>query len=453
MPDTTATIVAEATPPGRGGLAVLRLSGEKSAGILRRIFSPAGKAAPWDSPRHLTFGEFLDLDGAAVDRGLAVYFAAPASFTGEDVAECHLHCSPAVIHAVKQACMALGARPALPGEFSYRAVLNGRMGALEAEAANEMASFETALQAKTAGIAAAGGLQARLEALRERLLELSAAWEARIEFPEENYAQGKMPAREEVAAIAAEIRGMLARSNSSRPLRRGWRIAICGAPNVGKSSLFNAILQRERALVTPHPGTTRDVLEETVDIHGLPVILLDTAGIRESDDPVERLGVEKGIEAARGADGVLLLYSKASGWRAEENDLAAVLGGNLVGLVETKCDLAAGGGGLPPPGLERLSVSSLTGEGLSALMDRIAHWALGTLPGEAALLLNERQREALQRAGEGLAEAEAYLALGNTEEVALAGIGKASEAIDEALGLKSREELYDLIFSRFCIGK
>lgn len=453
MPDTTATIVAEATPPGRGGLAVLRLSGEKSAEILRRIFSPAGKTAPWESPRNLTFGEFLGQDGATVDRGLAVYFAAPASFTGEDVAECHLHCSPAVIHAVKQACMALGARPALPGEFSYRAVLNGRIGALEAEAANEMTSFETALQAKTAGIAAIGGLQACLEALRGRLLELSAAWEARIEFPEESYAQRGLPAREELAAIAAEIRGMLARSSSSRPLRRGWRIAICGAPNVGKSSLFNAILQRERALVTPHPGTTRDVLEETVDIHGLPVILLDTAGIRDSDDPVERLGVEKGVDAARGADGVLLLYSRTSGWRAEEKELAVVLGGSLVGLVETKCDLSAAWEGSPPSDLDRLSVSSLTGEGLSALIGRIAHWALGTLPGEAALLLNERQRGALQRAGEGLAEAETYLALGNTEEVALTGVGKAREAIDDALGLKSREELYDLIFSRFCIGK
>ncbi len=454
MPDITATIVAEATPPGRGGLSVVRLSGAKSLEILHQIFSPRTTAGPWNSPRQLVLGQFLDAKGLPLDVGLAVFFASPASFTGEDVVECNLHGSPAVVEAVKRACVSLGARPALPGEFSFRALLNGRAGLLEFEAANEMASFETALQARSGGIAAAGGLRSRIEAVRSKVLELAAAWEARIEFPEDIATEKGTTAQNELAAAKEDVSNLLAGSRASRPLRRGWRVAICGAPNVGKSSLFNAILQRERALVTPHPGTTRDILEETIDLQGLPVILLDTAGVRDSDDPVEKLGVERGLEAARGADGVLLLYSKESGWRREEESLAASLGDKVIALVETKCDLDSGADKAPPPSeMANFSISNLTGDGLSRLMDHVAAWALGMLPQEAPLLLNERQIAALKRAEEGFAEAESSFSSGYTEEVALAAIGDAIRAIDDLLGKRPPEELYDLIFSKFCIGK
>ncbi len=452
MPDVTATIVAEATPAGRGGLSVVRLSGDKSLEILRKLFSPRMTPAPWSSPRRLVLGEFLDSGGSVLDLGLAVYFEAPASFTGEDVVEFNLHGSPAVVLAVKRACIELGARPALPGEFSFRAVLNGRSGLIEAEAANEMASFETALQAKSGGIAAAGGLHSRAEALRQRVLELSAAWEARVEFPEDFPPCGGL-ARDELAVVRREVMELLDISHTSSPLRRGWRVALCGAVNVGKSSLFNAILQRERALVTPHPGTTRDILEETIDLRGLPLVLIDTAGVRESGDPVEKLGVERGLEAARSADGVLLLYSKETGWRREEESLAASLAGKVIGLVETKSDLARGASEAPQLGLTRFSLSNVTGEGFPPLMSHLADWALASLPGEAPVLLNERQRAALERASECLAGADGSLASGHTEEVALAFIGEAARAFDDLLGKKPPEYLYELIFSKFCIGK
>ncbi len=453
MPDTYGTIVAEATPPGRGGVSVLRLSGPQSGTILRRIFSPGPQLAPWDKPRYLSYGKFVDFEGRPVDRGLAVYFAAPASFTGEDVAECHLHGSPAVIHAVKQACVALGARPALPGEFSYRAVLNGRMGVMEAETVNEMVSFETALQAETAGMEAASSLQGRLEAIRARLQELIASWEARLEFPDDFSKSVGLPEAEELGTISVAISELLAASAASRPLRRGWRIALCGAPNVGKSSLFNAILQRERALVTPHPGTTRDVLEEMVDINGLPVVFLDTAGVRDSADPAEKLGVKKGLDAARTADGVLLLYEKPCGWGAEEAALASAVGGNVVAVVETKSDLTGAVAQGRPATYPWFSVSCITGDGLPALVEHLAGWAMQMLPSNAPVLVNERQRAALARVSEGLCRAEEALGTGQTEEVAIAGLGLARVALDDVLGHRDPEELYDMIFSSFCIGK
>lgn len=451
MPDPSGTLVAEATPPGRGGLRVLRLSGPGAGAILAALFRAEGGEAPWDHPRRLCFGRFLDGEGREVDRGLAVLFAAPRSFTGEEVAELHCHGSGAVVAALTAACMAHGARPALPGEFSFRAFLNGKLTLPEAEALDALTAAQTALQAEAS--AAAAGIAPRLRVLRQGLLEVMADWEARLDFPEDAPALAAHERSDALAVIRAKLESLLELSAASRPLREGWRVALCGAPNVGKSSIFNALLNRERALVTPHPGTTRDVLEETLDLGGLPVVLLDTAGLRESLDPVEALGVARARAAAAEADGALLLYDRSTGWGAAEEDLLAALAGRLVAVVASKSDLPEGGSPPPAAGVV-LPVSSVTGEGLGALVDHLRAWASRTLPEGSPLLLSARQRAGLGRALSACGSAQAELAKGVSEEVALQSLREARRALDELLGEDSDPEaLYDELFSRFCIGK
>lgn len=448
MPDPSGTLVAEATPPGRGGVRVVRLSGPETLPILKRLFLPRETEAPWDHPRRLCLGRFLDVGGNPLDEGLAVFFSAPRSFTGEDGAEFQGHGSSAVVRGVMEACVALGARPALPGEFSFRAFLNGKLTLPEAEAVDALTASETALQARATE---AGPFEARVRAVRERLLDLVATWEARIDFPEEaSSAEGPSPPRG-LAEVVEGLESLRADSLASTPLREGWRVALCGAPNSGKSSLFNALLNRERALVTPHPGTTRDVLEETLDLGGIPIVLLDTAGLRSSEDPVERMGITRGLEAAAGADGVLLLWDGRAPWGETEAAAAASAGERLVSVVETKSDLPREGS--PPPGLPVLSVSAVTGAGLAALSARLSQWAVGSFPSGGPLLLSAHQRAGVARALDACCAAVRTLSEGATEEVALADLRVCRNALDDLLGEGDPEELYDRIFSTFCIGK
>ncbi len=451
MPDPRGTLVAEATPPGRGSLRVVRLSGEGALALLRALFEPEG-FAPWDHPRRLCLGTIQDQAGTAMDEGLAVYFAAPASFTGEEMAEFQCHGSPGVVEALKAACVALGARPALPGEFSFRAFLNGKLSLPDAEAVQALTACETALQARACGPEAARGLSRRAAGWRDRLLDVMASWEARLDFPEDAPALAGAERAGALAELSAELGELLEAAGRARPLRRGWRVALCGPPNSGKSSLFNALLQRERALVTPHPGTTRDVIEEAVDLEGLPVVLLDTAGVRAPGDPVEALGIERGLAAAREADGVLLLWDGSRGWDEETQRLLETLSEKLVAAVETRADLGPSAGDAPA-GVPGFRVSNTTGEGLAALAAHLAAWARRTLPAGGLLLLNDRQLSALAEARRACDGAEALLAAGESEEVALQELRAARRALDDLLGGSDPEALYDRVFRAFCIGK
>jgi tRNA modification GTPase len=428
---------------------VVRLSGPGTLAILKALFHPLEDTYPWDSPRSLCLGRFLGLQGSALDEGLAVFFAAPRSFTGEDSAEFQGHGSPAVVAGLTAACIAHGARPALPGEFSFRAFLNGKLTVPEAEAVDALTACETGLQAR----AVAGGsslFEARVRRLREGLLDLAASWEAHLEFPDETSSELDATPLSTLAPLRGELDSLVADAEASRPLREGWRVALCGAPNVGKSSLFNALLRRERALVTPHPGTTRDVLEETLDLGGLPVVLVDTAGVRDSDDPVESLGVARGLAAAADADGVLLLFDGSRGWGAAEEALRGAAGERLVAVVGTKADLARAGGA--PTG-ETLSVSCVSGAGLDALSGHLSAWASASLPAGGALLLCARQQAGLSRARSACARAEEAFASGATEEVALVDLNECRASLEELLGEGDPEALYDRIFSTFCLGK
>jgi len=448
VPDPSGTLVAEATPPGRGAVRVVRLSGPETLAILKRLFVPREADAPWDFPRRLCLGQFLDVGGRPIDEGLAVFFAGPRSFTGEDAAEFQGHGSPAVVGGVIAGCLALGARPALPGEFSYRAFLNGKLTLPEAEAVDSLTASETALQAR----AAVGGLfEERVRGLRDQVLDLEAEWEARLDFPEQMPPPDATPPLDELVPLQQAMESLWADAEASKAVREGWRVVLCGAPNVGKSSLFNALLSRERALVTPHPGTTRDVLEETLDLGGLPIVLLDTAGLRISADPVEALGVSRGREAVADADGVLLLWDRTSSWGETEEALLSAAGSRLVAVVETKADLTRLG--VPPRDCQPLQVSMVTAEGLGALSARLAQWAARSLPAGGPVLLSARQRAGIARARTACEAAAGGLAEGSTEEIALVGLGECRAALDDLLGEGDPEALYDRIFSTFCLGK
>ncbi len=446
MPDLTDTIVAEATPPGRGSVRVIRISGSTAAALLGAAFVASG-AKPVEHPRRLCLGTLLGSSGEPLDRALAVWFPSPRSLTGEDVVEIHVHGGRGIVRGGLENLERLGARVALPGEFSYRAYLNGKISLLEAEAVNALVEAETAGQAARLGGMLHGRLFEDLEKLRSELLSLRAEWEARIDFPEEA-GEGEVP-RNRLAQLLEKLCGLEREGRTLKVLKEGWRIALVGRVNTGKSSLFNALLKRERALVTPHPGTTRDVIEEAMEVGGYPVILQDTAGVRSARDPVEAAGVALGRETARQADGTLLVYDASVGWGPEDEGLLVGLERPPVGILANKKDLPESG----PRREGALWVSAKTGEGLTEVVDLLEGWMERSLPRGIPTLVCERQVEAARRAAAGCREAMEALEAGYSEEVALQGLRSAQRALDDLLGGGGDERLYDLIFARFCIGK
>jgi tRNA modification GTPase len=379
-----------------------------------------------------------------------VLFPAPDSLTGEDVAEFQLHGSPGVVRGLMDALAELGIRAALPGEFSYRAFLNGKMSLMEAEAVNALVTAETAVQAVRLGGGAPGPKERELAALRESVLDLRARWEARVDFPED-VPDGDLAG--DLAGLGGTIEKLevlLESSRSRRPLREGWRLALVGPANTGKSSLFNALLKRERALVSPHPGTTRDVLEEAIQVNGFPLVLLDVAGVRTPADPVEAMGVVRGLDAARGAEGAILVYDLSRGWGREEEAVLGELGTEPLLTVANKADLPPAEGPRP----DALAVSAVSGEGLGELVRRLGAWVESRAPAPGAdLLVTDRQAACVAEALLGCRRARESLLAGGTEELALQGLQAAQASLENLFTGGSHDDLYDRIFSCFCIGK
>lgn len=452
MPDLSGTIVAEATPAARGSLRVLRLSGTRSFDILKAAFVPLEGIPPWEAPRSLVLGSALGASGKAVDRGMAVCFPGPRSLTGEDVVELHLHGAPGVVRAVLETLVGAGGRPALPGEFSFRAWVNGKCSLLDAEAVQALVGSETEGQASRLAAAGLGrAFQGEVESLREALMDLKTRLEARVDFPED--AGAGDAAGEDALLDEAEGRlsGLISSARSVRSLRSGFRVALVGPPNVGKSALFNALLKRERALVTPHPGTTRDVLEETLEVAGLPVTICDTAGIRETEEPVERLGVARSLEAASGSDGAVMVYGLDKGWDAEAEGARARLGSQPILVAANKADLHVHAAARPSD----VRVSALTGEGLGALVDALGRWVAERTPRPGPHPYALRHVESLREARDACRRAANARREGLSEEYVVQGVGDAVDALDDLLtgGPGDPEELYERIFSSFCIGK
>ena len=436
----TETIFALATGAGRGAIAVIRMSGPRCRDILVRLAGGVPKPR-LASLRRLRCPETRDV----LDEALVLWFPGPASYTGEDSAEFHLHGGTAVISAVGTALAGLGARPAAPGEFTRRAFLNGRMDLTAAEGIADLIAAETDAQRRQALRQADGALARLYGDWTDRLTRLLAHQEAAIEFADEDLPTDLGDrAREGAAALRAEIEAHLADGGRGERLREGLLVAILGAPNAGKSSLLNALAGREAAIVSARAGTTRDVVEVRLVLAGIPVTLADTAGLREAADEIEEEGIRRARRRAEEADLILAVF--AAGQPADAETLAWVRPGALV--LANKVDITA-----PPAdigGASPLAVSARTGEGLDALRARLEAEAIrlaGT--GDAAVLTRPRHRAALSEALEWLAEAEAA----TLPELVSEALRAALRALGRLTGRVGVEEILDVVFRDFCIGK
>jgi tRNA modification GTPase len=434
-------IVALATPAGRSALAVVRLSGDGAFAIASRVVT--GFRA--DPPRTATLATFHAADGTPIDRGLYTVFPGPASYTGDDLVELSCHGGLSVPSQLIAAIQAAGARPAAPGEFTRRAVLNGKMDLVQAEAVGDLIDASAPAQARAALAQLEGGLSRRLGELRSALLDVQALLGYEIDFPDED--DGPVPL-ERIAGRAEEVRGrieqLIATAPAGERLREGALVVLAGRPNAGKSSLFNALLGTARALVTDTPGTTRDAIEAHTDLLGWPVWLVDTAGLWDSADPIDRLGIEVSRRYLGAADLMLLCVE---GERPAGDDEEHLLAGHPALLVRTKSDLhpqAEGG------------VSAVTGAGLDALRARIAARLFDAKASLADLepgLSRERHRVALQRARDALAGAAPHLSRGGDPVLAAHHVREAAAALDELLGAIDIEEVLGRVFASFCVGK
>lgn len=459
LPDDD-TIAAIATPPGAGGIGIVRLSGPRARLILARLFVPR-RPRP-DFPSHLLLhGTVRTLAGEALDEVLAVLMRAPHSYTREDVVEFQCHGGFQVLDDVLRQVLAAGARLALPGEFTRRAFLNGRLDLTQAEAVIDLIEARGNIGARLALSQLQGQMGRELEQVRETLLELLARAEVAIDFPEEEQEimgpdEGRVLLERQVLK---PLQNLLARFDAGRLCREGAEVVIAGRPNVGKSSLLNALLREERALVTAVPGTTRDTIEESLSIEGIPVRLVDTAGLREQAGEVEDLGIRRARRKAGEADLVLLLIDGSAALTAEDLRIREELAGRPLLLLCNKADLpqavtdeecAARLGGLCP-----LRISAREHRGLDDLRHAIfAHLARDRQLGpEAGCAPNLRHRQALEHA---LAEGEklvAALADGLTIDLVALELQLMLGCLDEILGRCVDDDLLDTIFSRFCIGK
>ena len=454
MHDPRATIVAVATPPGRGGVGCLRLSGPAAADVTRRLFRGGTDPQPGGPP---CFGRFVGRDARPLDHGYAVVFPEGRSFTGELTSELWTHGSPAVLDELLAAAVAAGALLADPGEFTYRALIHGRLDLTRAEAVRDLVEARTAFQARVAFAQAEGALARRLGPLGEELADWIARGEAAVEFVEES--ETHLPSGrlgDAIAGMARTCEGLLAGFRAGRVVRDGARLAMVGLPNVGKSSLFNRLLDRDRAIVTPQAGTTRDTLEEQLDLDGIPLRLIDTAGLREVADEIEIEGVRRAERARAEADLVLLVLDASREpapleLEALERARDATAGPHTV-VALNKCDLPqAAAGKAGAPGV--LRVSALTGEGLAELRSALRSRLVGSGPLEDPLLTNRRHALALERVREALDRARAAAEAGLSEELLLEDLREARRRLGEITGDVGLEALYDRIFSTFCVGK
>jgi tRNA modification GTPase len=466
---TDDTIVAIATPAGRGGLGVVRLSGSQAAAIARRILRASHNAEPRLGSWTIHLAELPDEQGGLIDRVLLSYFAKPRSYTGEDVVEISCHGSPVVLRYLLERCLACGARLAEPGEFTMRAFLNGRMDLAQAEAVRDLIEAQTLYQAKVAAQQMEGAVSHWIAPYKRELVDLIALLEAGIDFAEDDVSvpsQGDLRAR--LASLEQGLRRLDVSFQTGKIIHQGLTLAIVGRPNVGKSSLFNCLLRQDRAIVTATPGTTRDLVAETVEIDGIPLRFVDTAGIRQAYDEAEAIGVRKSLEAAAESDLALLVLDGSEELAPEDHRLLQQLNTlrKLV-VVVNKCDLPARLSRqelqqrLPPSpeGAGRPAtiqfVSALREEGIGTLRKAIMDAALPALTGdrEAQFLTHLRHEQHVRQALAAMERAGDAVAQSLPHEMLLLDLYNALRPLDAITGATTVEDILHQIFSTFCIGK
>lgn len=443
------TIAALATPAGRSALAVVRLSGRETRRILAAV---AGREKPF-SPRRATLVTLRDDSGEALDRGLVTFFPAPGSYTGEDVAELSVHGSPAVAGRLLAALLSAGARLARPGEFTERAFHHGKMDLLRAEAVSDLIEARTGAAVRLSAKRLSGALSARLSGVREDLLSAAARLSATIDFSED-VGEAVAPAvLAELASAVDRLAALSATYETGRLLSAGCRVAILGRPNAGKSTLFNALAGSARAIVTEVPGTTRDTLEAIVDVKGIPVAIVDTAGLRQTEDLVERIGVERARREGETADAILYVFDASQGWGEEDRAAVASFDGAPVAIVANKMDRMGSSSPTVLPGAMPLcGLAPDAGERLSALL--AARLAAGVETETASEVLGSlRQRELVDRSRQGVEAALTALQEGVSPEYAVTHLHTALDALADVFGETTSEDVLRRIFSTFCIGK
>ena len=454
---TEDTISAVATAPGEGGIGIVRISGSDAAAIASKIFRPhSGKSVADIASHHATYGTVIDpKTGETVDEALLLLMYAPHSYTKEDVAEIQCHGGIVSLRKILLLTYAHGARPAEAGEFTKRAFLNGRLDLTQAEAVIDIIRAKTDASQEMAVSQLTGKLSAKIGELRHNLLHQIAALEAAIDFPEEDIEETCEVVKNTLQDIDALLKG----ASVGRILKDGLKTVIVGKPNVGKSSLMNALSESDRAIVTNVPGTTRDVIEEYINLGGIPLRIVDTAGIRETDDIVEKIGVEKSQEWIEQADLILFLLDVSREISEEDEDIFRLIEGKKALIILNKSDLTAK---LDRADIEArstghtvLTIAAQTGDGLDELKEAITDLVYeGTVKQEESVLLtNTRQIHLLEKASRSLRGAEDTIGAGMPADCIVIDLRGAWETLGEVTGDAVGDDIIDQIFTQFCIGK
>ena len=454
------TIAAIATAPGTGGIGIIRLSGKKALELAEKVFVPRKAAGLSQLPTYTAaYGQIVDSQGGFIDEAIALVMRAPHSYTCEDVVELQCHGGQMALRAALRALFEAGARPAEPGEFTKRAFLNGRLDLSEAQAVMDVINAKTELALKQAAGHLSGSFSGEIKEWRQEILGLIAHLEALIDFPEEGVEEAETEKiRLSIEALREKFQRLITTAGTGRILREGLMTAIIGKPNVGKSSLLNALLREERAIVTDIPGTTRDAIEEYADMDGVPLRIIDTAGIRETSDTVEQLGVEKSKEYIEKAQLVLALFDSSRPLDEEDEEILSLLSGQPSIILLTKQDLPAR---LTSQELQQrlpevpiIPISTKGGrQGLEQLSKEVHAFVFKAGEAQTTFLRDEEEAEILKRADRHLSEALTTIEAAMGLDFLSIDLRSAWEALGELTGEKIGDDIVDEVFKRFCIGK
>jgi tRNA modification GTPase len=450
------TIVAIATPPGRGGIGVVRLSGSRAKEIATPLLRLPRELTSESGHPATVFGELIENDGdtTKLDEIVVTYFPKPHSYTTDDVIEISAHGSPVVLRHIVERTIAAGARLAEPGEFTMRAFLNGRIDLTQAEAVRDLIDSQTLFQAKTAAQQLGGALSKRVQPIKKQLVELIATLEAGVDFAEDDVSVlPDVDITNRIAAIRAPLEELAQSFAYGKVVHDGLTLAIVGRPNVGKSSLFNRLVERDRAIVTATPGTTRDLVTETVSIGGIPVKLIDTAGIRAAMEEAESIGIQKSYEALADADLALVVLDSSAGITTEDKELLNSTQGRKTLVAWNKTDLSVA----QPPKLQirAISTSASTGAGIGDLRQAILHeiGADSATSHESGFLTNTRHQALVNESLEGLNRSALAVQNKVPHEMLLLDLYSALRPLDSLTGTTTADDILHLIFGNFCIGK